>query len=137
MDVVVNETLLDVVPLRSVDMYTKAMSQIRQKAFKHNVLPLYHYTSLEVAQLIINGGLRMSTQGQGDGGVYVSTLGPASYGLGTPDYEVNIIKDCFGVERVKEYLGKGRLEVVIIYGCTACALDQVRTIVPAAVFVCV
>jgi hypothetical protein len=89
------------------------------------VLPLYHYTSLEVAQLIINGGLRMSTQGQGDGGVYVSTQGPACYNLGSPDYEANIIKDCFGVERVSEYLGKGKLEVVIVYGCSASALDQV------------
>jgi len=66
----------------------------------------------------------MSTQGQGDGGVYVSTQGPASYGLGTDDYEVNIIKDCFGVERVDEYLGKGNLDVILIYGCTAAILDQ-------------
>jgi hypothetical protein len=67
----------------------------------------------------------MSTQGQGDGGVYVSTLGPASYGLGTDDYEVNIIKDCFGVERIEEYKGKGKLDVVIIYGCEGAVLQQV------------
>jgi len=66
----------------------------------------------------------MSTQGQGDGGVYVSTQGPASYGLGTDDYEVNIIKDCFGVERVDEYLGKGKLDVVLVYACEARTLQQ-------------
>jgi hypothetical protein len=32
--------------------------------------------------------------------VLCAALGPASYGLGTADYELNIIKDCFGVERL-------------------------------------
>jgi len=66
----------------------------------------------------------MSTQGQGDGGVYVSTQGPASYDLGDDEYEVNIIKDCFGVERIEEYKGKGWLDVIIIYGCSPSAFDQ-------------
>ena len=45
----------------------------------------------------------MSTQGQGDGGVYFSTRGPASYGLGSHLYEDNIIVDCYGtvVEKKK------------------------------------
>jgi len=34
----------------------------------------------------------MSTQGQGDGGCYFSTIGPCSYGLGKAKYEDNIIK---------------------------------------------
>lgn len=33
----------------------------------------------------------MSVQGQGDGGVYFSTLGPASYGLGEALYEQNLL----------------------------------------------
>ena len=33
----------------------------------------------------------MSIQGQGDGGVYFSTLGPASYKLGDPLYENNVL----------------------------------------------
>ena len=113
-----------VIPVTSIVEYIKSMKQIRQKAFKQKLVPLYHYTSLNVAPLILKSGFRMSTQGQGDGGVYFSTLGPASYGLGTLDYEVNIIKDCFGVERVDEYKGKGKLEVVIIYGCEANVLHQ-------------
>ena len=40
------------------------------------LLPLYHYTSESVLPLIAQGGLLMSTQGQGDGGVYFSTLSP-------------------------------------------------------------
>jgi hypothetical protein len=68
---------------------------------------------------------RMSTQGQGDGGVYVSTQGPASYDLGSDEYEDNIIKDCFGVERIDEYRGKGKLDVIIVYGCAPDILQQV------------
>jgi hypothetical protein len=111
--------------LSSIDTYVQEMKRMRQRAFENKLVPLFHYTSPNVASLILSGGLRMSTQGQGDGGVYVSTLGPASYGLGTDDYEVNIIKDCFGVERIDEYKGKGKLDVIIIYGCSPDSLLQV------------
>jgi hypothetical protein len=62
----------------------------------------------------------MSTQGHGDGGVYFSTLGPASYDLGSSDdgrdsYEENIIIDCFGKEKLEEYKGKHLLDVVFVY----------------------
>jgi hypothetical protein len=53
---------------------------------------------------------------QGDGGVYFSTNGPASYGLGSPHYEKNIIVDCFGPGRLNEYLGKHKLDVCFVYG---------------------
>jgi hypothetical protein len=73
--------------LSSVDVFVKAMVKIRQKSFENKLVPLYHYTNPFVANLILQSGLRMSTQGQGDGGVYVSTQGPASYGFGTTEYE--------------------------------------------------
>jgi hypothetical protein len=67
----------------------------------------------------------MGSQLLGDGGVYVSTQGPASYGLGSDRYELNIIKDCFGVERVSEYEGKGKLDVIIVYGCDLSVVETV------------
>jgi hypothetical protein len=112
--------------LVSIEEYIQVMTRIRQSAKEKRLVPLYHYTSPNVASLILKGGLRMSTQGQGDGGVYVSTLGPASYGLGSDEYEGNIIKDCFGVERFEEYIGKGKLDVIIIYGCAPDVLQQVK-----------
>jgi hypothetical protein len=111
--------------LNSISTFCHKMAHIRKVCEQHNLIPLYHYTDPKFAPLILRSGLRMSTQGQGDGGVYVSTLGPASYGLGSADYEVNIIKDCFGVERINEYKGKGKLDVVLIYGCCGSLLDQV------------
>ena len=107
-----------------VDDYLNKMKEVREIARKNNLIPLYHYTSPNIISLIIEGGMRMSTQGQGDGGVYFSTRGPLSYGLGTLNYEENIIKDCFGVGRVDEYKGKGKLDAVIIYGCEGDLLQQ-------------
>jgi hypothetical protein len=109
----------------STKQYIDDMSDIRHNAKKAGLIPLYHYTSPSVAPLILKGGLRMSTQGQGDGGVYVSTQGPMSYGLGTDEYETTIIKDCFGNSRLEEYLGKGFLDVILVYGCEPDVFDQV------------
>jgi hypothetical protein len=61
-------------------------------------------------------------QGQGDGGVYFSMLGPASFGYGTEEgdqYERNLIADCFGEERMLEYKGKARLDLVLV-----CAVEE-------------
>ena len=77
-----------------------------------------------IAPFIIKGGLRMSTQGQGDGGVYFSTLGPSSYELGSEKYEENIIIDCFGKERLEEYRGKHKLDLMFVYGVNPRIVEQ-------------
>ena len=65
-------------------------------------VPLFHYTSVGVSDYILGWGFRMSTQGQGDGGVYFSALSPASYHMGSATYEDNLITDCFGRGRLAE-----------------------------------
>ena len=55
------------------------MSACRNFCTTNGWVPLYHYTMPALGQLILDSGLRMSTQGQGDGGVYFSLLGPASF----------------------------------------------------------
>jgi hypothetical protein len=109
---------------RSVDEFLGSMAKIRSKCEEMGWFPLYHYTVPAVAPFILKGGFRMSTQGQGDGGVYFSTLGPASYDLGTPKYEENIIVDCFGRERLEEYRGKHKLDVCLVYGAHPSILQQ-------------
>jgi len=95
--------------------YTEIMNEIRIDCIKDETVPLYHYTNAAAAPFIFERGFRMSTQGQGDGGVYFSTLGPASYGLGTDEYEKNIIIDCFGKERLEELRDKHKFDVVFVY----------------------
>lgn len=51
--------------------------------------------------------------------MYLSTLSPASYGLGSQTYERNLIEDCFGPERLEEYLGKSTLSLLLV-----CCLDE-------------
>ena len=111
------------------------MIQIRRRVhfMGNGYVPLYHYTQPSVVPMIAKGGLRMSTQGQGDGGVYFSTLGPCSYGFGNSiqgktgkldHYEDALIKDCFGVERMGEYQGQNKLSAVIVYAIPAYCLTQ-------------
>lgn len=45
------------------------------------------------------------------------------YGLGTKEYEHNIILDCFGNERMNEYKGQGRLNAVIVACCHTMVLQ--------------
>jgi len=104
--------------------YLEHMSAIRNRCTELGFVPLYHYTMPSIAQLILKGGLRMSTQGQGDGGVYFSTLGPVSYDLGSPKYEKNIIVDCFGKERLEEYRGKHKLDLVLVYAMDPSVVQQ-------------
>eukprot|EP00615_Pteridomonas_danica_P015702 CAMPEP_0114385760 /NCGR_PEP_ID=MMETSP0102-20121206/6214_1 /TAXON_ID=38822 ORGANISM="Pteridomonas danica, Strain PT" /NCGR_SAMPLE_ID=MMETSP0102 /ASSEMBLY_ACC=CAM_ASM_000212 /LENGTH=805 /DNA_ID=CAMNT_0001542449 /DNA_START=666 /DNA_END=3083 /DNA_ORIENTATION=+ len=103
---------------------TDLMTEIRNECKREGLVPLYHYTTKGVSDLILDFGFRMSTQGQGDGGVYFSTLGPSSYELGSPEYEDNIIIDCFGKERLEEYKGKHKLDVVFIYGINPKIIEQ-------------
>jgi hypothetical protein len=104
--------------------YCLRMTDIRQACQQVGLVPLYHFTMNSIAPLIIKRGFRMSTQGQGDGGVYFSTLGPASYDLGSEDYEKNIIVDCFGKERLEEYRGKHKLDVCLVYGVDPLIIEQ-------------
>lgn len=114
-DVIVPSTCLE---------FINAMATIRNTASKHDWVPLYHYTNPMLASSIAKTGFRMSTQGQGDGGVYFSMQGPSLYDLGSESYEDNIIIDCFGEGRLDEYRGKHKLDLVIVYGCDPRILSQ-------------
>lgn len=100
----------------SAQNYVGEMNIIRRVCEANGWVPVYHYTQPSFGDLILKSGFRMSTQGQGDGGVYFSTLGPASYHIGEDDYEESLIVDCYGETRVHEYMGKGNLDLVLVYG---------------------
>ena len=91
------------VPQTATD-YLKQMETIRSRCEElgQGCVPLFHYTSVGVSDYILGWGFRMSTQGQGDGGVYFSALSPASYHMGSVTYEDNLITDCFGRGRLTE-----------------------------------
>jgi hypothetical protein len=104
--------------------FTNHMKRLRAVCKVNGLELVYLYTQVQIFPLILKTGFRMSTQGQGDGGVYFSTLGPAAYKLGTDKYEENIIVDCFGEERLEEYKGKGMLDLCLVYGAEPGVLSQ-------------
>jgi hypothetical protein len=55
--------------------------------------------------------------------LYVN-LSPASYDLGSQRYELKLIVDCFGEERLEEYRGKGMLDLCLVYGAEPRILTQ-------------
>eukprot|EP00615_Pteridomonas_danica_P008502 CAMPEP_0114354352 /NCGR_PEP_ID=MMETSP0101-20121206/19394_1 /TAXON_ID=38822 ORGANISM="Pteridomonas danica, Strain PT" /NCGR_SAMPLE_ID=MMETSP0101 /ASSEMBLY_ACC=CAM_ASM_000211 /LENGTH=376 /DNA_ID=CAMNT_0001495735 /DNA_START=320 /DNA_END=1451 /DNA_ORIENTATION=- len=69
------------IAISNIDTYLELMSQVRTHCAELGLIPVYHYTCMEVSSLIIKGGFKMATNGQGDGGVYFSTYGPASYDM--------------------------------------------------------
>lgn len=71
--------------------FTENMTSIRKVCRENGWEPVFHYTFQNLAPLILKTGLRMSTQGQGDGGVYVSVSSPASQWIGTCECEKNVI----------------------------------------------
>ena len=48
---------------------------------------------------------------------------PSSYEVGGPEYERNIIVDCFGAGRLEEYRGKHKLDLCIVYGAEPWSLS--------------
>jgi hypothetical protein len=109
--------------LAKVTDFHQEMTQVRGRCRALGLTPMYHFTSPASAAFIMQDGFRMSTQGQGDGGVYFSILGPGCYDIGSVDYEDNIIIDSFGVERLEEFRGAHKLDVCIVYAADPRALS--------------
>ena len=111
--------------LKIVRVFLARMEAIRKEAEENGEVVLFHFTNEVSAGFIVKTGLRMSTQGQGDGGVYFITMGPLSFQLGTEEFERLIIENCFGKERMDEYLGKNMLSHVIVASIDPTVLSQV------------
>jgi len=119
----INRNLL--ISPKSCAEYAKRMVVLRQRAEEIGLVPVYHYTAASSGPAISSSGFRMSTQGQGDGGVYFSMLGPCAYKFGTDLYEAKLIASCFGSSRVDEYKGKHKLDCVLVYGVDPLILSDV------------
>lgn len=115
--------------LKSTEKFGELLVRYNNKCKADNMVKVYHYTNREFLQSILEYGMRMCYCGQGDGGSYFTDKGPFSLGLGTELYEVNLITMCYGEENVVHYLGKHRLDVLIIYACPRSILVQVFILV--------
>jgi len=100
------------------------MEEIRAECKEQGLIPMYHYTHVDVVPYIFDNGFRLHAGARSDGGVHFSQLGPASYGIGTPEYEENIILDCFGPGKMAAYKNKNWLDAVFVYGAEPRCLKQ-------------
>ena len=113
-------------------------NEARLACAARGLIPVYHYTSPAVVPLVRAQGFRMSTKGHG--GVSFSTKGPFSHGLGTKEYEANVITDCFGPERLKDLTQSGKIDACFVYGADPRILRHVpggnasTVVVPRAFF---
>jgi len=112
------------IPISNINTYLNLMTKVRQHCAENNLIPVYHYTRPEFSSLIIKGGFKMSTNGQGDGGVSFLTYGPASFDIGSPHYEENVVLDCFGRDRVEEFRGQHRVDICVVYGIDPMMADK-------------
>ena len=95
---------------------------------------VYHFTDPAYAASIQAQGLRMSTQGHGDG-VCFSLLGPASYGVGSPQYGERLSTAILGEGRIKKTRGPRSLDLIVVYAIDSCLLSRAPGIRDDAVMV--
>jgi hypothetical protein len=62
--------------------FVECMREARAYSSDSGLVPLFHYTSADVAPMVLRSGLRMNVTRKDDGGVFFSMFSPASYGLG-------------------------------------------------------
>jgi hypothetical protein len=60
----------------------ECMREARAYASDAGLVPLFHYTSADVAPMVLRSGLRMNSIRKDEGGVFFSMFSPASYGIG-------------------------------------------------------
>ena len=87
--------------MRSCAEFLGRMAEIRAECERRGLFPVYHYSSPFLAPFITNCGFRLSVDSDANAGISFSTKGPASFGLGTHDYEKNLIVDVFGATCIK------------------------------------
>jgi hypothetical protein len=111
--------------ITSIEDYMEQLQKVRYMCSNLGLVPLYYYTSAEGAESLLSSGFKMSNNGDGVGGVYFDTNGPCYYGVGSNEYERNLISEIFGEEKVDEYLGKGKLDLVLIYGADPSCVESI------------
>jgi hypothetical protein len=105
--------------------YIEQLNKARNSCADYGLVPLYYYTSAEGSDSLMASGFKMLNE-EGADGVYFSTKGPCYYGLGTPEYEKNLIVDTFGYQKLDGYLGQGKLDLVLVYGADPCCVESLQ-----------
>jgi len=112
--------------------YLKKINIAREACYSLNLVPLYCYTSSFLYGEMVTQGIKLSPIDQKTPGVFFSMKGPCSLGFGTKSFaelstvsfEDQVIEHIYGREFVKEYSGKGLVDMVIVYGAEPCCVEK-------------
>ena len=115
------------VTVTSCEEYLGRMAEIREECEKRGLVPMYYYTLPFAANMIAHSGFRYLSATSKDGGICFTTQSPASYEVGTFEYEPNLISDMMGPDNVEEMSGAHKLDVCFVYAAEPKVLRQVPT----------
>lgn len=104
--------------------YMKKVNIARETCYSLHLVPLYCYTSVMYYGDMVHKGIRLSQVDQSHVGVYFTTKGPCSLGLGTDRYEEKVLEHLYGKKYLPEYINKGLVDLVIVYGAEPCCVEE-------------
>jgi len=110
-----------VVSPKDCEAFLIAMQVARKLCASRGLVPLYHYTTPPEGPSLLERGILLSTD---QDGLCFSTMGPASYGLGSPEYERNVLTEYFGGGALEECRGKHKIDLCVVYGADPSVLQQ-------------
>jgi len=110
--------------VKTVDEYLGRMAEVRDECEKRGLVPVYYYTLPVAANMIAHSGFRYLSATSKDGGINFTTLSPASYDVGTFEYEANLIIDMLGPDDLEDIRGTHKLDVCFVYAVEPRILRQ-------------
>jgi len=112
------------VAIKTFEEYLGRMAEVRSECDKCGLVPMYYYTKPSTANTIAQYGFAVSASSPKDGGIYFSALSPASYDVGSYEYEDNLILDMLGHDGLVDSQGAHKVDVCIVYAAEPRVLRQ-------------
>ena len=112
------------VSIKTFEEYLGRMAEVRDECDKCGLVPMYYYTKPSTANVIAHYGLSSAAATSKDGGVYFTALSPASYDVGTSEYEDHLILGMLGPGDLADSHGAHKFDVCIVYAAEPRMLRQ-------------
>jgi len=112
------------IELKTCKEYLGRMAEVRDECDKCGLVPMYYYTKPRTANIIAHYGFPHSTTSSKDSGIHFTALSPASYDVGSYEYEDNLILDMLGHDGLVESQGAHKFDVCIVYAAEPRVLRQ-------------
>ena len=110
--------------IQTCEEYLGRMAEVRDECDKLGLIPIYYYTTSSAAGLIARNGFPFMTASSKDSGIYFTALSPASYDVGSFEYEDNLILDMLGPDSLMDSHRAHKFDVCIAYAAEPRVMRQ-------------